>query len=189
MYIHANEAQARRDIVGMDRNHVQQISALQTVTVNHHAIRVGEWSGLKMINAHSTFAVPSMYERDAWSHIVLIDARFGFCGTTKDFCGDKEVERPSCSSSKGIHKVIGYYESWSLTERSCNGLLPEEIPYGLYTHIKSVAPTRRCVLMNTNAVKQFRVRNYQPKNLRGRSNRLGCRGSNEANWDFEDPST
>ncbi|KAH8707643.1 glycoside hydrolase superfamily [Phaeosphaeriaceae sp. PMI808] len=62
-------------------------------------------------------------------------SKFGFYSTTKDFCGDKEVERPSCSSSKGIDKVIGYYKSWSLTERSCNGLLPEEIPYSLYTHI------------------------------------------------------
>jgi len=67
---------------------------------------------------------------------MLIHTRFGFCGTTELFCGDKEVDRPSCSSSKGIDKVIGYYESWSLTERSCNGLLPEEVPYGLYTHIK-----------------------------------------------------
>jgi hypothetical protein len=65
MYIHANEAQAWRDIVGMDRNHVQQISALQTVTVNYYAIRVVEWSGLKIINAYLTFAVLSMYERDA----------------------------------------------------------------------------------------------------------------------------
>ncbi|KAF2855740.1 glycoside hydrolase family 18 protein, partial [Plenodomus tracheiphilus IPT5] len=62
-------------------------------------------------------------------------SEFGFCGTTKEFCGNKEVDRPSCSGSKGVDKVIGYYESWSMTERSCNGLLPEEVPYGIYTHI------------------------------------------------------
>ncbi|KAL0258443.1 hypothetical protein SLS55_005936 [Diplodia seriata] len=64
------------------------------------------------------------------------DQVHGFCGTTEDFCGDETVDRPSCSiSGQKIDKVIGYYEAWSMTERTCNGMLPEEIPYGIYTHI------------------------------------------------------
>ncbi|KAF2018022.1 glycoside hydrolase family 18 protein [Aaosphaeria arxii CBS 175.79] len=62
-------------------------------------------------------------------------SKFGFCGTTKDFCGNKTVERPACSLSTKVDKVIGYYESWSLTERSCGGMTPEQIPYGVYTHL------------------------------------------------------
>jgi chitinase len=69
--------------------------------------------------------------------LVLTADRFGFCGTTEDFCGDEEVERPSCSASgKSIDKVIGYFESWSLTERDCFGMKPIDIPVGIYTHIK-----------------------------------------------------
>lgn len=61
----------------------------------------------------------------------------GYCGTTKDFCGDKTVKRPSCSSTDTkIDKVIGYYESWSTSERSCHTMKPDEIPYGYYTHLK-----------------------------------------------------
>lgn len=41
---------------------------------------------------------------NTWNHIMLIHTRFGFCGTTEPFCGDKEVDRPSCSSSKGLTK-------------------------------------------------------------------------------------
>lgn len=61
--------------------------------------------------------------------------QYGFCGTTNDFCNGTKVDRPSCSSGT-IDRVIGYYESWSLTDRACNGMKPEQIPYGVYTHIK-----------------------------------------------------
>jgi hypothetical protein len=72
---------------------------------------------------------------------VLTIIRFGFCGTTDGFCGDQKVKRPSCSvGSTKVNRVIGYYEGWSLSERSCNGMAPENIPYGVYTHIKSVPP-------------------------------------------------
>lgn len=64
-------------------------------------------------------------------------SEFGFCGVTEEFCGeDDDVKRPSCSiSGTPIDRVIGYYEAWSMTERSCFGMLPEEIPYGYYTHL------------------------------------------------------
>ncbi|KAI0112108.1 chitinase [Nemania sp. FL0031] len=61
----------------------------------------------------------------------------GFCGTTDEFCGDdNQVDRPSCSvGDTPIDRVIGYYEAWSTDKRSCYGMLPEEIPYGYYTHL------------------------------------------------------
>ncbi|KAL0940480.1 glycosylhydrolase family 18-9 [Colletotrichum truncatum] len=63
-------------------------------------------------------------------------SKFGFCGTTKDFCGDKTVKRPSCNvGDTPITRVIGYYEAWSTTNRPCYGMLPEEVPFGYYTDI------------------------------------------------------
>ncbi|KAK8859535.1 glycoside hydrolase [Apiospora arundinis] len=60
---------------------------------------------------------------------------FGFCGTTEKFCGDKKVERPSCSvGDTKIDRVVGYYESWS-TSRSCHTMRPLLIPQGVYSHI------------------------------------------------------
>ena len=56
------------------------------------------------------------------------------CQTTKEFCGDKKVPRPSCSKDNGISRVIGYYEGWAST-RTCNAIYPEQIPVGVYTHI------------------------------------------------------
>lgn len=48
-------------------------------------------------------------------------SKFGFCGTTKEFCGDAKVKKPSCSGGTSAGKrVIGYYEGWS-TAKSCNG--------------------------------------------------------------------
>ncbi|OBT41937.1 hypothetical protein VE00_07465 [Pseudogymnoascus sp. WSF 3629] len=34
-----------------------------------------------------------------------------------------------------VRRVIGYYEAWAPTKRSRYSMLPEEIPYGQYTHI------------------------------------------------------
>ncbi|EFY94032.1 glycoside hydrolase family 18 protein [Metarhizium robertsii ARSEF 23] len=63
-------------------------------------------------------------------------SRHGFCGFTEEFCDGKEVQRPSCSpKDKPVSRVIGYFESWATSERSCFTMSPEEIPYGLYTHI------------------------------------------------------
>ncbi|KAM3508938.1 hypothetical protein MY10362_000908 [Beauveria mimosiformis] len=60
----------------------------------------------------------------------------GFCGFTKEFCKGNEVKRPSCSvGDSPVTRVIGYYEGWASSKRSCLGLVPEEIPYGHYTHI------------------------------------------------------
>lgn len=62
-------------------------------------------------------------------------SKHGFCGYTEEFCGDDEVKRPSCSNNKAVTRLIGYYESWAPSKRSCYSMVPEAIPYGQYTHI------------------------------------------------------
>ncbi|KAJ5337537.1 glycoside hydrolase [Penicillium brevicompactum] len=60
---------------------------------------------------------------------------FGFCGTTKDFCGNSTVKHPSCDKNKAtLDRVVGYYEAWA-SRRPCNAFWPEQIPLGVYTHI------------------------------------------------------
>jgi GH18 family chitinase len=63
-------------------------------------------------------------------------SKFGFCGTTEEFCGKNKVKRPSCGTAikKSFSRVVGYYESWS-ESRSCNQFYPEDIPIGVYTHL------------------------------------------------------
>lgn len=61
-------------------------------------------------------------------------SKFGFCGTDKDFCGDKRVQSPSCSGTSSNKRTIGYYEGWSTT-RACDGMWPESIPVSAYTHL------------------------------------------------------
>ncbi|KAL4904228.1 hypothetical protein BDW74DRAFT_185842 [Aspergillus multicolor] len=62
-------------------------------------------------------------------------SEYGFCGTTEDFCGDEKVTKPSCpGGSSAGKKVIGYYEGWS-TSKKCNGLNPEDLLIGAYTHL------------------------------------------------------
>src|SRR5690349_3221673 len=54
----------------------------------------------------------------------------GYCGYTEQFCKDDQVERPKCSATKEVTRVIGYFEAWAPAKRSCYSMLPEEIPYG-----------------------------------------------------------
>lgn len=63
-------------------------------------------------------------------------SKYGFCGTTAEFCGSKTVSRPSCDVSQGsrFKRVVGYYESWA-PSRVCNRFYPEQIPSGVYSHI------------------------------------------------------
>lgn len=63
-------------------------------------------------------------------------SKYGFCGTTKEFCGNKTVKRPSCAHQDhgSFSRVVGYYESWART-RDCDVVVPEMIPSGVYTHI------------------------------------------------------
>jgi chitinase len=76
---------------------------------------------------------------------------YGFCGTTRDYCGGKVVTSPSCSGKSANARTIGYYEGWN-HERpcgseasprdfgldlltACQAMAPEDIPLGYYTHI------------------------------------------------------
>ncbi|KAL3257000.1 hypothetical protein ABHI18_007162 [Aspergillus niger] len=61
-------------------------------------------------------------------------SKYGFCGTTEEFCGDKKVKRPSCVPSQRLRRVVGYYEGWATT-RPCKAFWPEQIPKGVYTHL------------------------------------------------------
>ncbi|KID94681.1 Glycoside hydrolase, subgroup, catalytic core, partial [Metarhizium majus ARSEF 297] len=61
-------------------------------------------------------------------------SKWGFCGMTDEFCGIKRVKQPSCSSSKSLQRVVGYYEGWAQNRR-CNDFYPEQIPVGVYTHL------------------------------------------------------
>lgn len=53
---------------------------------------------------------------------------------TKEHCGDRRVQQPTCSKNSGNNRVVGYYEGWAPT-RQCNSFRPEQIPVPLYTHI------------------------------------------------------
>ncbi|KAK0630488.1 hypothetical protein B0T17DRAFT_222151 [Bombardia bombarda] len=61
-------------------------------------------------------------------------SKFGFCGTTAEFCGTNTVKKPSSSGTNSNGRTIGYYEAWSTT-RACDGMYPENIPAGAYTHL------------------------------------------------------
>ncbi|KAJ3952540.1 hypothetical protein N0V92_011012 [Colletotrichum tropicale] len=63
-------------------------------------------------------------------------SKYGFCGTTEEFCGSKKVSRPSCAVEKSskFKRVVGYYETWA-TGRGCNRFYPEQIPSQVYSHI------------------------------------------------------
>jgi chitinase len=61
-------------------------------------------------------------------------SKFGFCGTTQDFCDGKVVSKPECSGRSSDAVTIGYYEGWN-GQRPCGRMPPAEIPLGYYTHI------------------------------------------------------
>ncbi|KAK3691994.1 hypothetical protein B0T22DRAFT_474971 [Podospora appendiculata] len=62
-------------------------------------------------------------------------SKYGFCGTTEDFCGKEKVLQPSCSGkTSASQRIIGYYEGWSST-RVCDGMFPEDLLALQYTHL------------------------------------------------------
>lgn len=62
-------------------------------------------------------------------------SKWGYCGTTEEFCGDKTVTRPSCGSdTNSVTRVLGYYEGWA-ARRVCQAFVPENIPIGVYSHL------------------------------------------------------
>ncbi|EZF35684.1 hypothetical protein H109_04882 [Trichophyton interdigitale MR816] len=69
-------------------------------------------------------------------------SEFGFCGTTKDFCGDKcqsncvlHPKPPGGSATgKTLSKVIGYYEAWNARSK-CHGTVSLDLPISALTHL------------------------------------------------------
>lgn len=50
-------------------------------------------------------------------------SKFGFCGTTQDFCDGKTVSSPQCpGGTSADQRLIGYYEGWNLA-RPCGSEL------------------------------------------------------------------
>lgn len=45
-------------------------------------------------------------------------SKFGFCGTTADFCNGVVTPSPQCSTKTADEKLIGYYEGWNM-QRPC----------------------------------------------------------------------
>ncbi|TGO46552.1 hypothetical protein BCON_0318g00020 [Botryotinia convoluta] len=65
-------------------------------------------------------------------------SKWGFCGLTEEFCGNKTITRPSCSSSGSTtRRTVGYYEGWA-NRKVCQPFTPDMIPLGTYTHINFV---------------------------------------------------
>ncbi|KAL2829474.1 hypothetical protein BDW59DRAFT_178440 [Aspergillus cavernicola] len=71
--------------------------------------------------------------------------RWGFCGTTEEFCKETDDEETSCQSNCGQperqtcssgweQRRIAYYETWADT-RECDAFRPEDIPVKALTHL------------------------------------------------------
>ncbi|KAH8900782.1 hypothetical protein GQ53DRAFT_863476 [Thozetella sp. PMI_491] len=61
-------------------------------------------------------------------------SKYGFCGTTADFCGSTTWSDPSCGGSSAMARTVGYYEGWN-QDRPCDHMTPERIPIEAYTHL------------------------------------------------------
>jgi hypothetical protein len=73
-------------------------------------------------------------------------SRWGFCGTTEDFClktDDKDTscqsncgqpDRRKCSTESWKQRRIAYYETWA-DNRTCDAFRPESIPVKALTHL------------------------------------------------------
>lgn len=63
-------------------------------------------------------------------------SKYGFCGTTSEFCGAEVVSSPQCamSGNSSTARTIGYYEGLNW-QRSCGTMTPDQILLGYYTHI------------------------------------------------------
>ena len=127
--------------VGWALTTVHQINVSLDATRRVIAIRAGAVSGALERIVHWTCAAGKwliiLRSQNFLSpgRILTSCSKYGFCGTTEEFCGTKTVKRPSCSGgSSASQKVIGYYEGWSPT-RACQGMNPESLLVGAYTHL------------------------------------------------------
>ncbi|CAG8071629.1 unnamed protein product [Penicillium olsonii] len=72
-------------------------------------------------------------------------SEFGFCGTTSEFCEQKdekdkgcqshcEQPKPSVKTSNVQERVIGYWEAWNM-DHACGTMEPGEIPVQMLSHL------------------------------------------------------
>ncbi|KAJ6105101.1 hypothetical protein N7523_010175 [Penicillium sp. IBT 18751x] len=113
-------------------------------------------------------------------------SKYGFCGTTEEFCENKTVTRPSCdASSQSVTRVIGYYNA-AANSRSCDRMSPAGIPQGVYSHIYfafgSIDPDTFEVIPENNADTQLypQLAALSSRDL-GQEHWLSIGG-----WDFSD---
>ena len=69
-------------------------------------------------------------------------SKFGFCGLTKEFCGDEEDFSPHCEveSRSEYQRVVGYWEEWA-GGRPCHAFTVEDFRSNIYTHINMAFAT------------------------------------------------
>ncbi|KAJ6256129.1 hypothetical protein Dda_8964 [Drechslerella dactyloides] len=109
------------------------VDARATYRHSHHARRY-ETTDPEHANAISQN--PS----NALVHAGLNKRQHGFCGTTSEFCDDKcqsncgKVNRPA-GGGNTRKNVVGYYESWQATSKTCSRMQPEEVPAAGMTHL------------------------------------------------------
>ncbi|KAL9599868.1 MAG: hypothetical protein Q9219_003562 [cf. Caloplaca sp. 3 TL-2023] len=81
--------------------------------------------------------------------MIVPSIKYGYCGTTEDFCGDGcqknskgsgcgEPNRPGCgqdTDAMNYERRIGYYELFNVHERQCDKVYPEDLEVAPLTHI------------------------------------------------------
>lgn len=85
------------------------------------------------------------YNEDKECPLNVCCSRWGFCGTTEEFCKKTDDEKTSCQSNCGQPdrktcdsswetRRIAYYETWA-DSRECDVFRPEDIPVKALTHL------------------------------------------------------
>ncbi|KAJ5375522.1 hypothetical protein N7517_007528 [Penicillium concentricum] len=86
------------------------------------------------------------YGNDKKCPLNVCCSRWGFCGTTEEFCLETDDEEKSCQSNCGQpdrqkcsnerwkQRRIAYYETWA-DNRTCDAFRPENIPVKALTHL------------------------------------------------------
>ncbi|KAK3317504.1 hypothetical protein B0T19DRAFT_469185 [Cercophora scortea] len=126
------------------------------------------------------------YSATTYCPLNVCCSKFGFCGTTEEFCGTSTVTEPSCSGSSASARTIGYYEGWALS-RPCDAMTPEQIPIGAYTHLNygfmSLDPNTFAVIPESSDEQALLSRFTGLKRLKpGLQTWLSIGG-----WSFNDP--
>ncbi|RAQ63476.1 chitinase [Aspergillus flavus] len=114
-------------------------------------------------------------------------SKHGFCGTTQEFCGDKQVLSPECNGQSSKAKTIGYYEAWNPERRTCGQVEPKDIPLGIYSHLNFAfalidPKTFRIAPMTDATAKRYKSLTSLKSRQNGLQVYIAIGG-----WDFNDP--